>query len=151
MHKLNFWKGLKKCMVLISILFLGSSYASAQLEDLFITPTPPPESLYYGEPIYIDDGTYWATVYYESHTGYRANYKLAVKVRGDNVVTIYFENGGYLHPGSSNYRYFDGKLLPQYDYLGNLIALKGTVRIETYNKSSFLISWNTDYYTIVIQ
>lgn len=44
-----------------------------------------------------EDNTYSATVYYNnSETGHSATYTLDVEVEGNEVTTIYFENGGYL-------------------------------------------------------
>lgn len=51
----------------------------------------------------LEDGIYEMIVYYQSSTEHKSRYTLNVKIVHDNVVCIYFPDGGYVHTNSSRY------------------------------------------------
>lgn len=50
----------------------------------------------YSRQLY-EDGVYYAKIdYYNSKTDYRSSYEAKIELRGDTLIKIIFDNGGYL-------------------------------------------------------
>jgi hypothetical protein len=83
--------------------------------------------------VVLDDGIYELPVSYVSHTGTRANYTLDIKIQSDQIVCIYFGNGGYVHTGYNNsgYVWSGGGIQWDVDYYnGDIRGGKAIVQIS---------------------
>ena len=140
------FKVMKK-FILIFVISLGVHViqASAQYvvgEDVLYRPLcrPPMFPVTYRNLSYaiLDDGVYELPVSYMSDTGHRAKYILDVKIQNDNVVCIYFGNGGYVHSGynNSDYSWRGGGILWNVDWNGNIISGEAIIQVD-YNNGGY--------------
>lgn len=88
--------------------------------------------------VILDNGVYELPVSYQSHTGQKSNYVLDVKIQNDNVVCIYFGNGGYVHSGYNNsgYSWRGGGIQWNVDWNGNIISGHAIIQV-TYDNGGY--------------
>jgi hypothetical protein len=88
--------------------------------------------------VILDNGVYELPVSYQSHTGQKSNYVLDVKIQNDNVVCIYFGNGGYVHSGYNNsgYSWRGGGIKWNVDWSGNIISGHAIIQV-TYDNGGY--------------
>lgn len=133
---------MKKFMLLVWLLFFfgnveaqtgGRSFFSA-VRNPFATTNQQEE---------LPDGNYKSIVNYFSTTGHRATYELEVSVRRQQVVAIFFPNGGYIHNGRNNsdYTYTGGWLNCNRNNYGEITEAYTTVEVTYSNgtKQTFFI------------
>ena len=82
--------------------------------------------------IILNNGIYELPVQYDSNTGHKANYQLNVKIQNDNVVCIYFGNGGCVHSGYNNsgYSWRGGGIKWNTDWNGNIRGGIAIIQVE---------------------
>lgn len=140
---------MKKYLWIIALLACFTT-ANAQIDYYFIDYEPFTPS----QQQVLSNGDYVARVDYRSHTGYTAQYKLAVRVENDCVVAIYFGNGGSIHTGHNNegYEFEGGKLKPVTDYYGDIVAMKATIWVSYYQMDEYALPQHLhDKYSITIE
>jgi hypothetical protein len=126
-----------KKLLLFIVICLGFHVvpAAAQVKGkVSYTPFMPVTSRNLTDVI-LDNGVYELPVNYQSHTGEKSNYVLDVKIQNDNVVCIFFGNGGYVHNGynSSGYTWRGGGIQWSVDWNGNILS--GVAIIQLYYDS----------------
>lgn len=116
--------------LLIIIFGLGILIAPTTAQGIY-KPVVPTTSRNLNK-IILDDGIYELPVQYVSNTSYNTSYKLKVKIQNDNIVCIYFDNGGYLHSGYNNsgYSWSGGGIRWNTDWNGNIISGKAIIQID---------------------
>jgi hypothetical protein len=82
--------------------------------------------------VILQNGVYELPVHYESNTGHTTRYNLNVKIQNDNIVCIYFGNGGCVHSGYNNsgYTWRGGGIQWNTDYYGNVNSGRAIIQIE---------------------
>lgn len=123
---------MKRSIIFIALLGVIAAFSSqfAKAQDYpFVGWQPVQTSI-------LEDGNYEAAVYsYNSSTGHKAKYSLAVTISKDKVIAIHFSNGGSVHIGYNNegYIYSGGNLSFTQDYQGNIIGASAEVRVRYLN------------------
>lgn len=120
-----------KKFFLLLVICLGIQVIPTSAQYIGYIPIFPVTSRNLREVI-LDNGVYELPVSCQSHTGQRANYILDVKIQNDNVICIYFGNGGYVHRGHNNssYSWRGGGIEWDVDWRGNIISGSAIIQID---------------------
>lgn len=141
---------MRHLLLLLPLITLGLPSAKAQI---FLEYEPIYES---NHQFMLEDGNYQAIVIYQSHTGHRATYSLAVTVVRDKVVAIHFPNGGYIHKDADlftdNYSWSGGRLnVDSRDFEGNITSVKADIQLTLRSQQDGIKRFVYDQYIVIIQ